>query len=441
MLGDSSDEDDFAEVNAKVAAAAPDTGVTKADDGFFDGGFAADDTAAAEADSDADSDANAEERNFVAVLLPRLTIDDVWTRELEARVGCGTGSTVRFHNRRGTGGDMHYATVTYAADGVAAGVAKRSREEWFGGRTPVVACCKAPSEPTEVEVFNLDLPPTELLRQFETIGTVVAHRTAGRKLRAELVFAERADAVKALRYDKKDFKDKIVTVRIKPPREDETGGAADAANTADGAAATRAAAAVSAGEAVPISKRRRVVEKMSHAVTKKLLSATMSVEVKEKLLQYRKTKEKVMENLKLIERQLKEVEKKKADGEGVVCGTLHHHPPPPFLPRGQNSQLAFFHHPALSSPPPPHPSPHNPTQDEVQLGALRSERERLLTKRKKVWSAKTSPPPMQPHTLPFTVSLQHPVPHPPSTSNTDYRSSQEKDPAAQARIAERSTSP
>eukprot|EP00754_Rhynchopus_humris_P017020 Rhum_TRINITY_DN14542_c41_g1::Rhum_TRINITY_DN14542_c41_g1_i1::g.97667::m.97667 len=376
MLGDSSDEDDFAEVNAKVAASAPDTGVTNADDGFFEGGFAADDTAAAaeaDADSDANSDADVEERHFVAVSLPRLTIDDVWTRELEARVGCGSGSSVRFHNRRGTGGDMHFATVTYADDGVAAGVAKRSREEWFGGRTPVVACCKAPSEPTEVEVLNLDLPPVELLRQFETIGTVVAHRTAGRKLRAELVFAERADAVKALRYDKKDFKDKVVTVRIKPPREEEAGSApaatAAAGDAADGAAAAAASqAAAAATAAVPIGKRRRVVEKMSHAVTKKLLSATMSVEVKEKLLQFRKTKEKVMENLKLIERQLKEVEKKKADGESV---------------------------------------------DEVQLGILRSERERLLTKRKKITAT------LRKKTQPLKQELQNAQLAPGITGNGD----------------------
>eukprot|EP01063_Lacrimia_lanifica_P041846 TRINITY_DN9843_c0_g3_i2.p1 TRINITY_DN9843_c0_g3~~TRINITY_DN9843_c0_g3_i2.p1 ORF type:complete len:346 (+),score=139.12 TRINITY_DN9843_c0_g3_i2:59-1039(+) len=264
----------------------------------------------------------AEERRYVAVALPRLTIDEVWQRALEEQMGSGKEKVV-FHNRRGTGGDMHYATVEYDDAATAHSVASRARPAGYGRhRTLVTALAASPAEPTEVEVYNLQLDAWSLAEQFGALGPIVAHRVAERKMKAELVYASRKAAEAACAYDGKFFDGRNVTVRIRERVEPPAAGASDAP------AAPLHASTPSATKRLPVikaDKRGALKKKLSKHAIKRVVLEALPDELKEKVLKHRKTKEQVMANMKLINSELKQVEaldasKQDAQRLGVLRG-------------------------------------------------------------------------------------------------------------------------
>ena len=241
-------------------------------------------------------------RRFLAVTLPSLSLDEVWTRHLEEMFGCGEQSEVVFNNRRGTGGNLHYATITYHDAEVAAQVAARPQTASFGGLVPTVALTSSPTAPTHVEVRNLVLPPAEILKQFQGIGPIMSHRLAQRQQKAEFIYADRGSAERAKSYDGKSFKGQTVSVTF----------------PGDTAAA---------GQPEPrVLKRKRAeadlegVGKLSrHIPRKRLLKAATPPETMTKVVALRKKKEQVMEKIKIVKKEQAKVAKQRAAGETVVC--------------------------------------------------------------------------------------------------------------------------
>eukprot|EP00659_Diplonema_papillatum_P018236 gene18236-28099_t len=218
-------------------------------------------------------------RRFVAISLPKITVDQAWTSELSSLM-CGGGEDIAFHNRRSPGGDAHFATITYENPAVAAKVAKMQHAPSFGGLVPVTALASSPEDVTEVEITNLELPPQELLRQFSQIGPIVSHRIPERKLTALLVYARQADAEKALAYNDKVFRHRTVSVRLL---------ARDAPKT------TKAVKA-------HLRPKRKTV------IPPRLLFHLMSDDVKDEVSKLRKIKEAVMTNTNIVRTQTAKIE-------------------------------------------------------------------------------------------------------------------------------------
>eukprot|EP01060_Flectonema_neradi_P011195 TRINITY_DN18287_c0_g1_i1.p1 TRINITY_DN18287_c0_g1~~TRINITY_DN18287_c0_g1_i1.p1 ORF type:complete len:293 (+),score=69.97 TRINITY_DN18287_c0_g1_i1:59-880(+) len=242
----------------------------------------------------------ASEKRFVALAFPKISIDDVWTSVLDETMG--SGADIRFHNRRGTGGDMHYATMTFNDPKDAKVVAEQLHPELYNHKKPVTALCSDHSDPTEVEVQNLALQEKEILRQFGSLGTIISSRIATRKMRSQLVFATHAQAKKCLQFDKKTFKGNVVEIIVK--RDSEAGAAGEASETK----ATKKR----------VLKRRRTRNRL------KLRSAQFAAlpeHIKDKVLNYRQIKEKVIQNLADVRRSLSKPESEHTpEGLAVIRG-------------------------------------------------------------------------------------------------------------------------
>eukprot|EP01064_Diplonema_japonicum_P034210 TRINITY_DN7019_c0_g2_i1.p1 TRINITY_DN7019_c0_g2~~TRINITY_DN7019_c0_g2_i1.p1 ORF type:complete len:338 (+),score=97.51 TRINITY_DN7019_c0_g2_i1:66-1016(+) len=227
-----------------------------------------------------------QDKRFLTIALPKLTLDEVWERELDDVLGSGQGSRIHFNNRRGTGGTMHYATVAYDQEGVAGKIANRSGEMSYGGKKMVLATCTDASDPTEVEILNLDLPKHELLRQLSLLGSIVAHRFAERQLKATLVYATRSGALKSLQFNGKAFKGQTVSVRLLPKHNEAVPPVVTTPPTPP-----------------PVRPAKRAVQRRK--VPKQLIYQYLTDDIKDKVVSLRKNKEKVMSNLKIIKREIK----------------------------------------------------------------------------------------------------------------------------------------
>ena len=211
------------------------------------------------------------ESKYMAISLPRLPIDDVWKSILEDSMG--NGSDIKFHNRRGTGGDMHYATMTFEDEDEARTIAEQVHPPMFNSKKPITALCSGHDDPTEVEIENLSLTQNEILRQFGNLGTIVSHRIATRKMRSQLIFATHSGAKKSLKFDQQEYKGNTVNITVK--KQDGQPG-------------------------VPKTEKKRVLKRKGTRRRLQMRSAQFAAlpeHAKDKVLNYRKIKENIILNL------------------------------------------------------------------------------------------------------------------------------------------------
>eukprot|EP00755_Sulcionema_specki_P035089 Sspe_Gene.21407::Locus_8020_Transcript_1_1_Confidence_1.000_Length_1537::g.21407::m.21407 len=219
-------------------------------------------------------------RRFVALTVPRVALEEAWRVLLEQQLEhCGNIVQIECFNRRCTSGNLHHASILFDTP-KAARVALSTGLE-IGGRQLTAALSRG--GPGTVHLENLDLPPDALLKQFSTIGPIVASRILSRQLKAALVFADRRHAKEATELSGKPFQGHTVNITLESKK-----------RAAEGS--------------VKVIKRPKV------GPDRKQLFLTMPDDVRRAVAKLRKNKETVMSNLKVVRTHLKKTDKE-ADPE------------------------------------------------------------------------------------------------------------------------------